>query len=253
MVLVRSGPVTGLTIFIDGYTYKTMPGDIVKRNIMNMFDFTPIESVIEVPTSCGGVYQIQMATNANNARSALSPAVEYEQPDCQTYAVVTFHSINFSYIDDGEDICTDAAEPELEMHINAESIIKNYITDLDKDEVEVNCGENWSFADFPTSDISSYGVTFGGNRIKVPIDLSNPQLDVKVLFWDTDCSVFNCHWEHLCNYKRSLGKYIGPMSVQEWANYEWLLEGEKCDMASDGGERDDIATFSYQIQGVTTK
>ncbi len=116
---------TGFTIFLDGKFFRKVP---------NWQGGQPGEwdQMFLIPTSCGRTYKFQVAANTGDAQSAPSAVFEYQQPACWRYAEITFDTIEFSSIDDGErvpwwifptvnQLPCDTAEARIYMWVNAET------------------------------------------------------------------------------------------------------------------------------------
>jgi hypothetical protein len=86
---------TGFTIFLDGKFFRSVP---------NWQGGAPgnWDEMILLPTSCGGTYKFQVAANSGEAQSVPSVIYEYRQPPCERYVEVTFESVDFMFIADGE-------------------------------------------------------------------------------------------------------------------------------------------------------
>jgi hypothetical protein len=141
-------------------------------------------TTVLLPTSCGGVYDLQVAAVNGDATSVPSPVLHYEQPACEIYAEVTFETFTFTRIDDPTLAASAGCdEAELIFTIGAYNLHRGF---GDKEGVNYfrrSCGIHQfktfeqHFGDKPTR---------GVNIFYVPIDPAHTQFNIGATFTDYD-------------------------------------------------------------------
>ena len=168
---------TGFTLILNGKPVQSVPDNSLLKTVN-------WQKEILLPTSCGGVYQLEVAANSGQAMSALSMGYEYVQPPCEQYAEVTFETFTFTYMDDGDPPC-DTAQVyyEITLFDGFEKISSGLGSWFDTGMGSTNytkdmsCG-TYLFSDYPTTK----GYTF-----LVPIDhTQNPTIGISMSFHDSD-------------------------------------------------------------------
>jgi len=139
-----------------------------------------------LPTSCGGVYNLQVVAVSGEAQSVPSPVLHYEQPPCEIYAEVTFEMFTFTAIDDGEfDESPGCDVAEIFLTLAADGFYRNYGND-DNLQFETRCGTTYLFGNL----IQTGGDKTSGDvdTFIVPLDPSdpNPKFFVIASFYDQD-------------------------------------------------------------------
>ena len=204
--------ISGFTIFIDGAVAGWVPiGPITPWNPPDSYN----QATLVLPTTCGGDYQMQVTANAHPAQSSPSDAIEYQQPPCENYAEIYFEYFSFSYLDDGQPGDCDTVEMDFYVHIQTRGASES----MSSSEADAGCGRDYQFSDFHTYRRNE---TSDPNRFFIPIDLSDPYLEIYIQFRDFDefCAPWGCapmDCDVLCNYRKVIP--LTPMSGQEWASY----------------------------------
>lgn len=201
--------ITGFTVYVNGAVAYWLPiGPTTSTTSLPPSDR---RASFLLPTSCGGRYEIHITANSDAAQSALSELVTIDQPPCASYAEVYFERFSFSWIDDGEFGDCDTAEVSFQVYVNGK-------TRWFQEYEDVECNHDYQFSDFTIS--QSNTVLGDANTFIVPIDLSEPKLEIYVGFTDADRFLVDVPWDAdpLCDYKAS--HKFPAMSEQEWSRFQ---------------------------------
>lgn len=95
----ESNKLTGFTIFLNGAELLTVPPYPMGNPDGYGLPFFP--SFI-LPTSCGTGYDFQVAANYGEAQSTRSMRYHHNQGGCELFAEITFETIEFGCLDDGD-------------------------------------------------------------------------------------------------------------------------------------------------------
>lgn len=172
-------------------------------------------TTILLPTSCGGVYDLQVAAVNGDATSVPSPILHYEQPPCEIYAEVTFDSFTFTWIDD----------PRLEASALAGCDVAELFFTIEAEKLIRYFGnENFTFSKSCGTHIFKGFQQFGGyppsgsvNTFYIPIDPAHTQFWVSARFKDYDEGTFI--WggdeDELCYSRRNI-----QFPYDQWADVD---------------------------------
>ena len=192
-----------------------------------------------------------MATNTSTARSELSEPFLYRQPECKSYAEVVLEQFSFNYLDAEDETCTDPVELAFDIFVNDEFLILDPYQHQYGTELAVNCHIWYPFSSIEYSRASDNASRYT-SVIRVPYDPSNPNLQIRAIFWDNDGS----DWNFICFYGRDLlyadGSATGhlvPMSEDDWRHVDRAFEG-KCATRNSNGELHGEAIIYYRVRGV---
>lgn len=218
--------ITGFTLYADGSVvdWNVIHGAITQWDpALGGQALSPI-----LPTSCGGVYQFQVAANSEHARSRLSDPLEYIQSPCERYAEIHFESFSFSSIDDGETGACD--EPELELQVWLPS--RQLKTILG--EVSLDCNREYPFTGLID------------NPQIIPIDDTMTRLALWVWFYDTDYFVITWDRDLICAHYNEIQI---PASDLEWAVFDQDFQAQCPSNVWSSAGFDGQGTIKYRIRG----
>ena len=186
--------VTGFTLYVDG--------SIVDWNVVNgpvtQWDPALGKQALAptLPTSCGGTYQFQVVANSGHAQSMPSDPVEYIQPPCQRYLIITYDSFSFSYLDDGE--LGDCDDPELEIDGFG-----------NVGELEIECNKEYPFAGLLGDTPFEY---------ILPIPPEKSHVTTGLYFYDHDFFIIDWGPQVICAYYHNIE--FSDISDSEWQNLD---------------------------------
>ncbi|RME91133.1 MAG: hypothetical protein D6770_01070, partial [Anaerolineae bacterium] len=196
---------TGFTIFLDGQFFRHVP---------NWQGGKPgeWEEMFLLPTSCGGVYNFQVAANVGSAQSPLSPSFTYRQLPCETYIKVTYETVEFTAIDDGEIGSNDDAEVYYQLRARVsggeDKVMTFYSWDAPRTMVQ---HKEYTFYDLGLGNTRR---TKNESMDTIIIPLSSeatPKLTIMVDFYDYDALSLD---DWLCLIDKDI-----RMPASQWKNY----------------------------------
>jgi hypothetical protein len=165
------GTITGFNVLLEGEFYRWADPE---------YNWTRVP----LPTSCGGVYNLQVVAVSGEAQSVPSPVLFYEQPPWEIYAEVILDSFIITAFNDGileKDESPGCDIAELIFDIAVDGIYREFGND--ERSWRKGCGTH-PFRNFQqTGGDKSSG---DANTFIIPIDPSVKQIVIKADFRDWD-------------------------------------------------------------------